>query len=73
MTAECIDIDVRHLTPDELSARLQVPRGTLNNWATKGKGPRYMKVGVHRRYRLQDVLEWEQAQISNPGRPTADR
>lgn len=30
----------------------------LDQWAYLGKGPSYIKVGKHRRYRPADVEEW---------------
>lgn len=46
------------MTTEELSAHLQVPIRTLSQWAYLKKGPTYMKVGRHRRYRLSDVEAW---------------
>lgn len=37
---------------------LQIPLATLNQWAHRGIGPRYIKVGRHRRYRPEDVEAW---------------
>jgi predicted DNA-binding transcriptional regulator AlpA len=31
---------------------------TLDGWATRGVGPKYLKVGRHRRYREADVQAW---------------
>ena len=47
------------LTPDELAARLRVPKATLYQWRYRGEGPRAIKVGRHLRYRLADVERWE--------------
>ncbi|MBC7300111.1 MULTISPECIES: helix-turn-helix domain-containing protein [Nocardia] len=48
------------LTTEDLSRRFQVPVKTISVWASAGKGPRYIKVGRYRRYRLSDIEEWEQ-------------
>jgi excisionase family DNA binding protein len=37
---------------------LNVPVGTLANWRYHGKGPRFVKVGRHVRYRRSDVEAW---------------
>lgn len=54
------DRPTRHLTPGDLAARLGVPLTTIYDWNSKDVGPRYMRIGRHVRYRLVDVLEWEQ-------------
>jgi hypothetical protein len=52
------------LTRQELSAREKVPMASLAQWAWKGYGPKYAKFGRHVRYRLSDVIAWENAQFS---------
>lgn len=42
----------------ELADYLRVPIGTLDQWASKGGGPLYHKVGIHRRYHPADVKAW---------------
>ena len=49
------------LTPHEVAPALGVPPRTLDQWAYLGKGPTYIKVGRHRRYRLEDVESWLKA------------
>jgi excisionase family DNA binding protein len=49
------------LTPDELAARIQIPKTTLADWRVDGKGPRFRHMGRHVRYRMSDVLAWENA------------
>jgi excisionase family DNA binding protein len=41
-----------------LSEALKVPVRTLDQWAYVGKGPAYVRVGRHRRYRQADVNRW---------------
>lgn len=53
----------RWLTRAEVAERLQMPRRTLDQWAPMGKGPRYARFGRHVRYRLSDVIEWENQQL----------
>lgn len=43
---------------DEVAAYVNVPVRTLDQWAYLGRGPRYIKVGRHRRYRWADVESW---------------
>lgn len=37
---------------------LDVPDRTLDEWAYRGTGPRFFKVGRHRRYDPRDVRAW---------------
>ncbi len=46
------------MTSADVSAMLAVPVGTLDQWAYRSVGPAYLKVGKHRRYRLEDVQSW---------------
>jgi hypothetical protein len=49
------------LTRPELASRQKLPPATLAQWASQGKGPKYAKFGRHVRYRLADVVAWENA------------
>lgn len=53
-------------TSSEVAEHLGVPPRTLDQWAYKGTGPRWSKVGRHRRYRWEDVEKWldQQAQTT---------
>ncbi|WP_314324192.1 helix-turn-helix domain-containing protein [Paenarthrobacter ilicis] len=57
-----------HLGPQELSARLGIPVATVYSWRVNGKGPRAMRVGKYLRYRMADVLAWEEAQLDPASR-----
>lgn len=59
------------LTRAEVAERLRLPYKTLAQWAAQGKGPHYRVFGRHSRYRLSDVIEWENAQYSG-GTQTSD-
>ena len=48
----------------ELAEFLAVPKDTLSRWARLGTGPRYSRVGRHRRYRWSDVDAWLDANAS---------
>ncbi len=51
------------LTPDQVSDYLGVPLGTLANWRYQGRGPVYVRLGRHVRYRATDVAEWISNQL----------
>jgi hypothetical protein len=51
------------LTRQELSDREKIPIATLAQWGSQGKGPRYARFGRHVRYRLSDVILWENQQF----------
>lgn len=53
----------RHLSTQELADRVGVPLSTIYNWRACHKGPRAMRVGKYVRYRLEDVLAWEESQL----------
>ena len=59
----------KHLSPAELAEREGVPLETVYLWNRKGTGPQRMRLGIHVRYRVADVIEWEQSRIvgSPPG------
>ena len=50
------------LTPSALSKHLGIPVTTLANWRYLHRGPVYVRVGRHVRYRVEDVLAWTNAQ-----------
>lgn len=45
-------------TSVEVAQYLQKPKATLDQWAYRGIGPRFIKVGNARRYRWRDVEAW---------------
>jgi excisionase family DNA binding protein len=49
----------KHLSPDDLAERVGVPVATVYQWNSRGDGPRFMKIGRHARYKLADVIAWE--------------
>ncbi len=53
----------KHLSPAELAEREGVPLDTVFQWNRKGTGPRYMRIGRHVRYRLADVVAWEDSRL----------
>lgn len=53
-------MDERHLSPEQLAQRLNLPLQTIYGWNKTGRGPRFLRVGRHVRYRLADVIRWEE-------------
>lgn len=61
-----------YLTPADLSERIGYSVATLARWRVEGHGPKFLKPGhglrAHVRYRLSDVIAWEEASaIGNTG------
>jgi hypothetical protein len=50
------------ISSEDLASWLDVPIGTLDQWASRGGGPIYHKVGIHRKYHPADVKSWLAAQ-----------
>ena len=59
-------MDEQHLTIKELAEREQVPVSTIYQWNSHGAGPRYLRIGKHVRYRLADVVKWEDGRYADP-------
>ena len=55
------------LAPVEAAQWLKVKVQTLALWRSKGKGPRYCKIGRAVRYRLEDLEAYAQECLSGPG------
>ncbi len=53
------------MTPIDVSLYLGVPLGTLANWRYLGRGPAFLRVGRHVRYRAADVTAWVEAQLTD--------
>lgn len=53
------------LTPEEVVARWNgaVTTRTLANWRSARRGPHFTKIGRVVRYRLADILEYEQRRV----------
>lgn len=57
----------KHLSPEDLAEREGVPIATIYQWNSRGDGPRFMKIGKHVRYRLNDVIAWENTRFADAG------
>lgn len=53
------------LTPHEVSDYLGIPTATLANWRYQGRGPEFLRVGRHVRYRPSDVMTWVEQQVAD--------
>lgn len=60
-------MEEKHLTPEALAERLGVPLRTVYAWNSTGVGPRYLRIGRHVRYRLADVIAWENERYAAQG------
>jgi len=58
-----------HLSPEDLAKREGVPVATVYQWNRLRTGPRYMRIGKHARYRLADVIAWENARYADEVAP----
>ena len=47
------------LTTGEVAALIKVSPATLVDWRHEQKGPRYYKMGREVRYKLSDIIKWE--------------
>jgi predicted DNA-binding transcriptional regulator AlpA len=57
------NINERWLSRQELADRFGLPVKTLAQWASKGTGPPFARMGRHVRYRLSDVIDWEAERV----------
>ena len=57
----------KHLTPGDLAEREGVPLKTVYQWNSTGVGPRYLRIGRHVRYKLADVIAWENERYAEQG------
>ncbi|TLH66787.1 helix-turn-helix transcriptional regulator [Mycolicibacterium aubagnense] len=55
------------LSREDVARRQGIPVATLAQWACQGKGPRYARFGRYARYRLADVIAWENEQFGDRG------
>ncbi len=53
------------MTPLHVSRYLGVPPGSLANWRYLGRGPAFLRVGRHVRYRTADVTARVEARLTD--------
>lgn len=51
------------MTVEEASAYTRTPTGTLANWRSEGRGPRYARIGKRVFYRKVDLDRWLDSQF----------
>lgn len=54
------------LSVDELAQRYGLTRSTVYSWMQSGTAPKSLKIGRYIRFRLTDVLSWEQEREQQP-------
>lgn len=59
--------DEGFLTRKEVADRYGVPVKTLAVWASSGIGPKYYKIGKWARYKMSDLVAWEETQVAGGG------
>lgn len=59
-TQQSIDLVSVLLTPKELAERWDCTVGHLANMRSAGVGPTYLKLGATIRYRVSDLLDYEE-------------
>ena len=58
-------MSVSHINQNQLAERWNVSPRTLERWRWKGKGPSYLKLGCRVLYRLEDVEQYESANLQD--------
>jgi excisionase family DNA binding protein len=58
-----VEIEDRLLWPEQVAEMLGLPTGTLANWRYQGRGPAFVKIGRHVRYRRSDVADWIEERV----------
>lgn len=66
-------MDDSYLGPEQLARRLDVPLETVYGWNKAGTAPPRIRVGRHVRYRLADVIAWEESRLVASGTTAGKR
>lgn len=59
-------VDDEVFDTEEVAGYIKIPAKTLEQWRYLGKGPAYIKVGKHVRYRASAVNAWLDSQSKTP-------
>jgi excisionase family DNA binding protein len=52
-------------TPREVAEKLNIQTRTLQDWRSNARGPKFVRVGRHIRYRKSDIEAWIEQQSEN--------
>ncbi len=52
------------LTQKQLARRWNISERTLERWRVIGHGPQFIKIGGHVRYRLSDIVAYEDRRLA---------
>lgn len=58
-----MNVNERHLTIEDLAEREGVSIETVYYWHKRAVGPPRMKIGRYVRYRVADVVKWEESRL----------
>lgn len=64
-TAGRVSGDEKHLSITDLAEREGVTVQTVYHWNKTKSGPRYFRAGRHCRYKMADVIAWENARYAD--------
>jgi excisionase family DNA binding protein len=56
------------MSVEDVAAHFQVSTATVHTWIHKNAAPRSMRIGKYRRFRVEDVLAWEDEQARKSAR-----
>jgi hypothetical protein len=60
---EIASVSTKHLNQTELARRWRMSERTLERWRWLGQPPRFLKIGGHVVYRLEDIEAFEAKQL----------
>ena len=58
-------INCNHINQKQLAERWSISQRTLERWRAIGWGPLFLKIGSRVVYRLEDILTYEEQNLSN--------
>lgn len=62
----------RHLKQGEVAHRFGVTTGSIERWRRLGTGPRFLKLQSKVRYRIEDLVRFEEEQLRKSTAERAD-
>lgn len=52
------------ITDKELAERWNLHLKTIQKWRRRGKGPKFIKLGIAVRYRISDIVKYEEEKLN---------